>query len=140
MEPKKQQAELIVDPSQALMAAMREVLRNSPLSRVQIAERMTELGKSAGIFGGHDELRVSVTRIDAWVAKSKASNQIPLKLLPLFCKATGNNAPLEVYVQAFVGVRLISEEQYQKLLWAEKEIQMRLAKKEAKKLAQTVGI
>jgi len=140
MEPKKQQAELIVDPSQALMAAMREVIRNSPLSRLQIAERMNELAKSAGISGGDNGLKVSATRIDAWVAKSKASNQIPLKMLPLFCKAAGSNVPLEVYVQAFAGVRLISEEQHQKLLWAEKEIQMRRAKKEAKKLAQMVGI
>lgn len=140
MEPEKQQAELIIDPSSALMAAMREVIRNSPLSRPQIAERMTELCKSAGISSGDNELKVSVARIDAWVAKSKLSNQIPLKMLHLFCRAVGSNMPLEVYVQAFVGARLITEEQYQKLLWAEKEIQMRRAKKEAKKLAQMAGI
>jgi len=140
MEPEKQQAELIVDPSSAIKAAMREVIRNSPLSRAQIAERMTELCKAAGIYSRDNELKVSVARIDAWVAESKVSNHIPLKMLPLFCKAAGNNMPIEVYVQAFGGVRLVTDEQYQKLLWAEKEIQVRRNKKEAKKLAQLAGI
>jgi hypothetical protein len=140
MEPEKQQAQLIVDPSSAIKAAMREVIRNSPLSRPQIAELMTELSKAAGISRRDNELKVSAARIDAWVAESKIYNHIPLKMLHLFCKAAGSNMPLEIYVQAFEGVRLITDEQYQKLLWAEKEIQIRRTKKEAKKLAQMVGI
>ena len=140
MEPEKQQAELIVDPTSAIKAAMREAIRNSSLSRPQIAERMTELCKAAGIYSRDNELKVSVARIDAWVAESKVSNHIPLKMLHLFCRAAESNLPLEIYVQAFEGVRLITVEQYQKLLWAEKEIQIRRIKKEAKKLAQMAGI
>jgi hypothetical protein len=59
-------------------------LKKSPLSRYQIAARMSEL------------LGVEITKaqLDSWTAESKESHRFPAAYLPAYCEATGDKEPI----------------------------------------------
>lgn len=63
-------------------------LKACPLSRYQVAARMSEL----------TGLDVTKTMLDSWTAESKEQHRFPAVWLPAFCTAVGSSEPL-----AFLG-------------------------------------
>lgn len=125
---------LVVNPLPGLVAVMNEVLEASGLSRDLLADDMNRLAILAG-----NKRRVSKAMLNKWLAGTPG--YVPyLDALALFCQALGSNRPLEVYARAFPGARVISEERYRVLEWAEAEIEARQAKKAAQKRARAVGL
>lgn len=125
----------VTDPLPALKIAIKEAIDGSKLSRELIVDAMIRLGVLAKI-----KRRITLDVLNKWTAESAEERIIHLELLLLFCLATGDYLPLEVYVKAFPGVRLVNKERYRVLEWAEAEIAAREAKKAAKRCAREVGI
>ncbi len=104
-----------------LRAELRQALKHCPLSRWEVAGRMsTLLGRE-----------VSKYMIDAWTAESKEAHRFPAEYLPAFCEATGNREPLRVLAEAAGMFALPGPEalraEIQRL--AEKERQIRAEKR-----------
>lgn len=125
----------VTDPLPAIKIAIKEAINGSKLSREQIVDAMNRLGVLAKI-----RRRISLDVLNKWTAESAEERIIHLEMLLLFCLATGDYLPLEVYVKAFPGVRLVNEERHRVLEWAEAEIRAREAKKAAKRRAREVGL
>lgn len=70
----------------AFREAISEALKQSPLSRYQVAARMSELTDSD----------ITKTMLDSWTAESKDQHRFPAIFLPAFCEATGCNNPLQM--------------------------------------------
>ena len=66
-----------------------EELRGCPLSRYQVAARMSELL-------GQD---ITKTMLDSWTAESKEQHRFPAVFLPAFCEAVGSTEPLRILGQ-----------------------------------------
>jgi len=64
-------------------------LKRSPLSRYQVAARMSEL---LGV-------EVSKAQLDSWTAESKENHRFPAAYLPAFCEATGYREPLKLMAE-----------------------------------------
>lgn len=64
------------DVSDSLRAAMKATIRKCPLSRYEIAARMSELL----------ERDVTKTMIDSWLSETKEYHRIPAEYLPAFCR------------------------------------------------------
>ena len=73
--------------------AISEALRWSPLSRYQVAARMSEL----------TDTDITKTMLDSWTAESKVQNRFPAVFLPAFCEAVGSHEPLKL-LGGLVGV------------------------------------
>lgn len=117
-----------------LKAAMREAIKNCPLSRQEIVDQMRALAKTEGLGGGRGSA-ISLATLDAWVAETK-SHLIPVNLLPLFCDVTKDGAPVAILAAAN-GFSLIGSQDRQLLEWARAEIRTRqLAKKKKRILAE----
>lgn len=70
-----------------LKAALRAAIKNSPLSRHQIAGEMSHL---AGVT-------ITKEQIDSWTRDSDdGGRHVPAEYLPAFCKTTQSTEPLEV--------------------------------------------
>jgi hypothetical protein len=67
-------------------AAISEALKHCPLSRWQVAARMSEL------TGGE----ITKAMLDSWTAESKEGHRFPAIFLPAFCEAAGCNEPLKM--------------------------------------------
>ncbi|MBN1830263.1 MAG: hypothetical protein JW884_14115 [Deltaproteobacteria bacterium] len=65
-------------------------LKECPLSRYQVAARMSELT-------GFD---ITKSMLDSWTAESKEQHRFPAIFLPAFCEATGRTTPLEMLGQS----------------------------------------
>lgn len=63
-----------------------EALRNCPLSRYQVAARMSEMV-------GQD---ITKTMLDSWTAESKDQHRFPAVFLPAFCEAVGSTEPIQM--------------------------------------------
>jgi hypothetical protein len=61
-------------------------LKNCPLSRWQVAARMSELT-------GSD---ITKAMLDSWTAESKETHRFPAIYLPAFCEAVGCSEPLRM--------------------------------------------
>mgnify|MGYP000437705007 CR=1 FL=1 len=66
-----------------------KALKECPLSRYQVAARMSEL---LGV-------EISKAMLDAWSAESKEYHRFPAEFLPAFCEATGNREVLRFLVE-----------------------------------------
>jgi hypothetical protein len=75
-----------LDVRSSLKAALTRAIKESPLSRHEIAARMSDLT-------GH---AISKFMLDAYTAESKEFHRMPAELLPAFCVATGSLEPLEL--------------------------------------------
>ena len=62
------------------------VIKKCPLSRYQIAGRMSELL----------DHEITKAMIDAWTAESKEGHRFPAEYIPAFCAATGDTSILEL--------------------------------------------
>ena len=72
-----------------LQQAMRVALKACPLSRYEIAGRMSHLLSE----------EISKSMLDAWTCERKSDDpgrHIPAEYLPAFCQATGSHEPLDV--------------------------------------------
>ena len=72
-----------------LQQAMRIALKTCPLSRYEVAGRMSHLLNE----------EISKSMIDAWTCESKSDDpgrHIPAEYLPAFCSAVGSHEPLDV--------------------------------------------
>ncbi len=76
-----------------LKKALNVAIKNSPLSRVHIAEKMNELLEEEG-----SDFRVSADMINSWT-KDDPSRIIPLKILPHFCKVTDSILPIAALIR-----------------------------------------
>jgi len=121
-----------------LKMAMRMSLKQSNLSRDQIAERMTETMRAEGLKCPGNSAGVSKAILDKWVSESSA-HVISVGLLPAFCFITNSWLAIQV-LAASVGATVISEEDRRLLLWAEAEVQKRHIQKKVRKLAEEIGI
>jgi hypothetical protein len=74
------------DIDQRFRAAVSEALKRCPLSRYEVAARMSELT-------GTD---ITKTMLDSWTAESKEGHRFPAVYLPAFCKAVSNTEPLTI--------------------------------------------
>lgn len=74
------------DIDQKFRASVSEALKRCPLSRYQVAARMSELT-------GTD---ITKSMLDSWTAESKEGHRFPAVFLPAFCQAVGNTEPLTI--------------------------------------------
>jgi hypothetical protein len=74
------------DIDQRFRAAVSESLKRCPLSRYEVASKMSELT-------GTD---ITKTMLDSWTAESKEGHRFPAVFLPAFCRSVGNTEPLTI--------------------------------------------
>jgi hypothetical protein len=132
--------QLIVDPGPHLKAAMSQVIKECSLSREQIVEDMNRLAGMCGITCNGNSQKVTEAILDKWVAPGASGHNIPIRLLPIFCRVVGSNLPLQVYAAAFLDAKVISREDHKIFEWAKAEIDCRQARKRSRRIAQEVGI
>lgn len=121
-----------------LKASMREAIKNSKLSRDQIAQEMTEIARVEGLRPPGNSREISKTLLDKWVSDSSA-HIIPLAILPVFCAVTESTLPLQALARA-LGLTIIAEQERKILSWAEAEIEKRRVARRARRLAEEIGI
>ena len=66
--------------------AISAALKQCPLSRYQVAARMSEL----------TDTDITKTMLDSWTAESKEQHRFPVIFLPAFCEAVGCTEPLKM--------------------------------------------
>jgi hypothetical protein len=82
-------------------AAIAQTIKDSGLSRQQIADRMNE------IIGGNDpDGPVTVAQIDSWTKKDDNRSSF-FKYLPIFCLVAKSLRPMEAYFSS-LGLKVIS--------------------------------
>jgi hypothetical protein len=126
---------LVVNPLPAVKVALHEAAKASRLSREQLTDDMNRLAHLAGM-----KLKVGHAMLEKWLNPGAEDYPPNVAALYLFCQATGDNSPLEVYVRAFPGTHLVDEADYQLLLWAKAEKTARQAKRQARQLAPKAGV
>ena len=135
--------ELLHDPGPALKSALREADKTAQqkysVSRENIIDAMNEMAEPIGITCNGKSRRVTMHIYNKWLSASD-KHYIPLRWLPIFCRAVRSNRPLEVYATFFEQVRMVAEHDLKKLQWAELEITKRKLSKQAKQLANEVGL
>jgi len=77
-------------------AAISEALKHCPLSRYQVAARMSELT-------GHE---ITKSMLDSWTSEAKEGHRFPAIFLPAFCEAAGCSEPLKL-MGRLVGVFIL---------------------------------
>ena len=84
----------------ALRALIAQALKNTPLSRYEVAASMSEI------------LGVSITKeqIDAWAAESKKKWRLPVVYLHAFCEATGDYAIVQYLAEQCGGYFVMGED------------------------------
>ena len=122
-----------LNPTSRVKAAMREAIKECPLSREQIVDEMNRL---AGIEGV--KVKISLALLDKWVAQS-TPHIIPWKLMPIFCRITENVLPLQALL-APLGATIVWDKDVRLLQWARAEIQRRALSKTARRLLEELGI
>lgn len=131
---------LAADPGPAIKAAMKEAAGACPLSRDQIVLDMNRMMTVAGITCNGRAQAVTEAILDKWLAPQSLGHVPPLRVLHIFCRAVGSNLPLEVLASFFRGARVISEDDAKLLAWARHEVAARQARREARRLAEEVGL
>ncbi len=83
-----------------LRCTLNEMLKKTPLSRHQVAARMSDLT-------GHD---ITKAQIDAWTAESKTQWRFPFEYAPAFETATDSNDLQELFARKRGSRILVGEE------------------------------
>jgi hypothetical protein len=84
------------DIDRQFRASISAALKQCPLSRWQVAARMSELT-------GCD---ITKSMLDSWTAESKEQHRFPAIFLPAFCEAVASSEPLKILGQ-IVGVFIL---------------------------------
>lgn len=79
--------------SSAIRNALYEAIKGCPLSRWEIAAKMSEL----------TDAEISKFMLDTWTSESKEGHRFPLEYVSAFCQVTGNTKVLELVCRS-VGV------------------------------------
>jgi hypothetical protein len=103
-----------------------------------VVDDMNRFASCAGIRNETRGQCVSEAILDKWVARSSRNHLIPLRLLPVFCQATGSILPLQAMMPP--GAEVISGEDVVCLRWARTEREKRRLSRESRRLAQEAGI
>jgi hypothetical protein len=74
------------DMDRQFREAISQALKNCPLSRWQVAARMSELTGQ----------EITKTMLDSWTAESKEGHRFPAIFLPAFCEAVGCSEPIRM--------------------------------------------
>ena len=123
---KPQQLNLFDQPTlnvaRSLKDAMNNDVRESGLSREQLADRMNLIADQHGVsLTRGTSKRLTVEVLEKWLNPSELTRQIPLKALPIFCAAVGNYSAIEVLARP-LGLRVIAERDQKLLAWAEAKL------------------
>jgi hypothetical protein len=84
------------DIDRQFRAAISDALKRCPLSRWQVAARMSEL----------TGCEITKAMLDSWTAESKEDHRFPAIFLPAFCEAVGCSEPLKM-MGRLVGVFIL---------------------------------
>jgi hypothetical protein len=114
---------------------MREGIKGCALSREQIVDAMRQLALVEGLGGGRGST-ITTANLDAWVSETKP-NQVPLGLLPLFCRVTGSVEPIGALL-APLGGAAVNARELQLLEWAQVELETRRLSRHRRKLLQEI--
>ena len=128
-----------IDPTNRLKTAMREAIETSGLSRMKVVADMNTLASLEGMTCGGRSQKVTEDILDKWCAAGSVDHVIPLRYLPAFCRVTGSILPLVALAIPAGGMVIVAEE-LKLLEWARLEIKRRRIGKDARRLAQEVGI
>ncbi len=81
-----------LNPIPELKRMMRLAIKESGLSRPEVADRMSDLTEVEGM--GRE---VSAEALQSWL-KNEADRHIPIELLVIFCRVTGSIQPLQAFL------------------------------------------
>ncbi len=115
---------------------MRQAIKQSELSREEVAHRMNELAKIEGIKTGGRTSGISLNLLEKWLSQS-ADHVIPLKLLPIFCVVINSIDPLKPLLgtaNAFV----VTHQEWKLLEWGKLQKQKKNLIKKEKQLAEDI--
>lgn len=127
------------DPTDRLKAAMREALKNCPLSRDQVVADINSLASAEGMTCAGRSQEVTSAILDKWVAAGASGHRIPVNYLPIFCRVTGSVLPMQALI-APLGAIVVSGDEAKILRWGQTELERRRLAKESSRLAQEVGL
>jgi len=128
-----------LDPTSRVKAAMREALDASGLSRTKVVADMNALASREGMTCGGRSQKVTEDLLNKWCAPGAIAHVIPIRYLPIFCRVTRSLLPIVALAIPAGGLAISCEDQ--KLLeWARLEVAKRRIGKDARRLAQEVGI
>jgi len=122
-----------------LKSAMREALKASGLSKEKVVSDMNDLAIAEGLISTSQKQKITVPMLEKWVAPSALAHVISFLNLVIFCKVIRNGTPFQVAATA-LGLELIGSEEKKLLQWARAETKKQKFAKEARKLAQEVGL
>lgn len=89
-DPGREQAEEgAANIRERLLRAVTGAIKQCPLSRWEIA------GKMSHLLG----VEISKFQIDSWTAESKEGHRLPAEYLPAFCLVTGDHGPLRIMAE-----------------------------------------
>ena len=128
-----------LDPTTRLKAAMREALRLSGISREKVVTDMNDLAAEAGLTTNGRGEKVTLAILEKWVAPSANGHRVPIHYLSIFCLVTRSFLPLEALAVA-IGCHVVGNEDVKLLEWARVETTRRKLGRDARRLAQEVGI
>lgn len=113
-----------------LKQAMNAAAKASRYSREQILERMDESCRRHGI-----KTQLSMALLEKWLNPQADDHVMPLKLLPVFCRAVDCDCTelLSVLIKP-LGYRAIDQSQDKLLCWAEAYQEAKAAKLKLKKI------
>jgi|GEM_PF-620813 len=83
-----------LNPVPALKRALNLAVRESGLSRAQVADRLNEVLALEGLRTRGREGAVSLALLEKWLAPADTAAVMPAKFLPAFCRVTGSLLPL----------------------------------------------
>lgn len=128
-----------LDPKGRLKTAMREALDGSGLSREKVVADMNAVAEAEGLTCNGNAQKITTAMLDKWVAAGSPAYMIPAAYLPLFCLVTRSLLPLNA-LAAPLQAEVIEAEDRRLLEWARVETTRRKLNRDARKLAQEVGI
>lgn len=126
-----------LNPVPRVKEAMRQALKSSPLSRMQVVDKINELAKLDSISTNGKAQKATPEMLDKWVSQS-GDHIIPWKLLPIFCKAVNDISPLRALVSP-LGAEVINRDDARLLKWAKTEMESRKLRKIKKRLEEEIG-
>lgn len=105
METREKDRDTGVNPggfniSVLLRNELSEGIKNSMMSRHQVAARMSELTGA----------EITKSQLDSWTAESKEYHRFPAEYLPAYCSVTGYKKPLRIMAKMVQCYLLESEE------------------------------
>lgn len=118
---------------------MREAIRLSGISREKVVNDMNDLAGEAGLTTNGRGEKVTLAVLEKWVAPSADGHRVPIHYLSIFCLVTRSFLPLEALAAA-VGGHVVGSEDLKLLEWAKIETTRRKLGRDARRLAQEVGI